>query len=75
MAGLAILPPGEAGAGAARMTVAGGEVELKAEPEGDTKSSTTPGQNSLPETSSSGRRWRQEGSASALEQAKNSVGG
>lgn len=43
MAGLAILPPGEAGGGAARVTVAGGEVGFRAEPAGDTQSSTTLG--------------------------------
>lgn len=42
MAGWAILPPKEAGGGAARVMVAGGEAELRAEPEGDIKSSTTP---------------------------------
>lgn len=74
MAGWAILPPKEAGGGAARVIVAGGEAELRAEPEGDIKSSTTPVQNSSPETSTSGRRWQQLGTASALEPAKNDAG-
>lgn len=40
MAGQAILPPGEVRGGAARVTVAGGEVGFRAEPAGDTQSST-----------------------------------
>lgn len=74
MAGWAILPPKEAGGWAARVMVAGGEAELRAEPEGDIKSSTTPVRNSSPETSTSGRRWQQLGTASALGPAKNDAG-
>lgn len=43
MAGQANLPPGEAGGGAARVTVAGGEVGFRAELAGDAQSSTTLG--------------------------------
>lgn len=74
MAGWAILPPKEAGGRAARVMVAGGEAELRAEAEGDIKSSTTPVRNSSPETSTSGRRWQQLGAASALGPAKNDAG-
>lgn len=74
MAGWAILPPKEAGGGAARVRVAGGEAELRAEPEGDIKSSATPVRNSSPETSTPGRSWQQLGAASALGPAKNDIG-
>lgn len=47
MAGQAILPPGEAGGGASRVTVTGGEVGVRAEPAGDTRSSTTLGRMSI----------------------------
>ena len=47
---------------------------FRAEREGDTKSSTTLGQNSLPGTSPAGGRWQQLGAASAPEQAKNNLG-
>lgn len=61
MVGLAILSPGEAGGGAAGVTVAGGEVGLRAEPAGDAKSSTSPGQDSSSGTGTSSRRWQQLG--------------
>ena len=69
MAGLAILPPREAGGGAVRVTVAGGEVGFRAEPEGDAQSPITPGQNSSSGTHTSGRKWQQLGTVSGLEQA------
>lgn len=47
---------------------------FRAEPEGDTKSSTTLGQNSSRGTSPAGGRWQQLGAASAPEQAENNIG-
>lgn len=72
MVELFILPPWEAGGGAARVTAAGGVSGLSLK---ETQQITQdPGQNSSPGTSPSGSRWQQLGAIAALEQAKNCVG-
>ena len=72
MVELFILPPWEAGGGAARVTAGGGVSGLSLK---ETQQITQdPGQNSSPGTSPSGSRWQQLGATAALEQAMICVG-